>query len=123
MKDDPLDAFLALYSRETRENVLCLRKVLFAVFPNAAEQIDAKAGTITYSLTTKNTCLPVFVVVPHMKHVNLIFTQGAQIPDPQHLLNGSGKLVRHFKMRSESQTEDHAFRQLLQDALKLNYAP
>ena len=34
-------------------------------------------------------------------HVNVGFFQGAGLPDPQHLLEGSGKRMRHVKVRWE----------------------
>jgi hypothetical protein len=32
-------------------------------------------------------------------HVNVGFFQGASLPDPAHLLQGSGKFMRHIKLR------------------------
>lgn len=34
-------------------------------------------------------------------HVNLSFFQGAALPDPQHLLAGAGKFMRHVKLRPD----------------------
>jgi hypothetical protein len=113
-----LDAFLALYSRETRENVLCLRNLLLEVFPSAVEQIDAKTGIITYSLPKASEGF-VFALVPHMKHVNLLFSQGADLPDPDGLLAGTGKQARHLKIKSEAETQNPALRHLMEEALKL----
>lgn len=115
-----LDAFLALYSRETRENVLCLRTLLLEVFLGAVEQIDAKTGIITYSLPKASEGF-VFAIVPHMKHINLLFSKGAELSDPEGLLAGTGKQVRHLKIKSEAETQNPALRFLLQEALKLDY--
>jgi hypothetical protein len=116
-----LDAFLALYSRETRENVLCLRNLLLEVFPEAVEQIDSKTGIITYS-TQKASQNFVFAIVPHMKHVNLLFSKGAELPDPNKLLTGTGKQARHLKIKSEAETQNPALKLLLQEALKLDFS-
>jgi hypothetical protein len=116
-----LDAFLALYSRETRENVLCLRKLLLEVFPQAVELIDPKSGIIAYSFKTKGNSGLVFAIATHMKHVNLMFSKGAQLADPTKLLAGTGKQARHVKIKSEAETQNLALRQLLEDALKLDY--
>jgi hypothetical protein len=56
-----------------------------------------------------------------MKHVNLMFSQGAKLPDPSRLLAGTGKQARHVKITSEEQTQNPALRSLLGEALKLNY--
>ena len=114
---DQLDPFLAAFSRESRENTLCLRKMVFEVFPNVYESIDFKTGMITYSLS-KERNMWVFAIALHMKHINLIFSQGAKLPDPTKLLAGTGKEARHIKFKSESETQNIALRQLLQEALK-----
>jgi hypothetical protein len=115
--NDALNAFLAAYSREAREIALCLRILVLDVFPNALEQIDPKSGIIAYGFekTYKD---PVCAIAPHMKHVNLIFSKGAQLPDPSKLLSGTGKQARHVKIRSEAETENPAFRMLLEEAIK-----
>jgi hypothetical protein len=111
-----LDVFLSAYNRESRENTLCLRKLILEVFPNAQEKIDPQTGTLTYS--HKNQQPWVFAIGLHMKHLNLIFSQGATLPDPTGLLSGTGPSARHIKIRSEAETQNPALRQLLQDTLK-----
>ncbi len=115
-----LDAFLSSYSREAREIVLCLRKLVFDVFADGIEQVDFKSGLVAYRFNTTSKEL-VFAVVPHMKHVNLMFGRGAHIPDPFKLLTGTGMRARHIKIKSEAETDNPALRQLLKEALKLNY--
>jgi hypothetical protein len=114
--DKQLDEFLAKYSRESRENTLCLRRLLFEVFPNATEQIDSKAGLITYSYPKRNKW--VLAIVVHMKHISLIFSQGAQLSDPSALLGGRGQEARHIKIRSESETQNSDLKRILKEALE-----
>ncbi len=118
---EELDAFLSMYSREAREMALCIRALILEGFPNAAEQIDPKSGIIAYRLSGKSYKSLVFAIAPHMKHVNLMFSKGTQIPDPTNLLVGTGKQARHVKIRSEEQTQNPALRKLLQESLKLEY--
>ncbi len=115
-----LDIFLAQYSREAREISLCLRKLVLEVFPEALEQIDPKSGIIAYGFN-KTYKGVVCAIAPHMKHVNLMFSRGATLPDPAKLLVGTGKQARHVKITSEAETENPALRQLLQEAIKLGY--
>ena len=49
-------------------------------------------------------------------HVNLGFYQGALLDDPEGLLQGSGKLMRHVKLRPEREGSDAALERLLEDA-------
>ncbi len=113
-----LDAFLSAYSRESRENTLCLRKLLLEVFPTANEHIDPKTGTITYSRKNEPW---LFAIGLHLKHLTLIFSNGASLPDPAGLLSGTGPHARHIKIRSEAESLNPALRQLLVDALKQAY--
>jgi hypothetical protein len=57
-----------------------------------------------------------------MKHVNLMFSRGSQFPDPTGLLSGTGKHARHVRITSETETQNLALRQLLLDALKIDYS-
>ncbi len=115
----PLDTFLASYSREAREIALCLRKFVLEVFPDAVEQIDPKSGIIAYGFDKTYKGL-VCAIAPHMKHVNLMFSRGAVLPDPAKMLVGTGKQARHVKIKSEAETQNPALRLLLEEAVKLS---
>ncbi|HWG91934.1 MAG TPA: DUF1801 domain-containing protein [Candidatus Thermoplasmatota archaeon] len=43
---------------------------------------------------------PLLYLADYSKHVNLGFYQGAHLPDPEGLLEGTGKNLRHVKLRS-----------------------
>ena len=114
-----LDAFLSQYSREAREISLSLRTLILDVFPSAIEQIDPKSGIIAYGFTRNSYKGLVCAIQPHMKHVNLMFSKGTQLPDPSKLLVGTGKQARHVKFRSEAEIQNPALRKLLEEAMKL----
>ncbi|HXS96401.1 MAG TPA: DUF1801 domain-containing protein [Candidatus Limnocylindrales bacterium] len=42
----------------------------------------------------------------HSKGVNLFFLQGAALPDPTHILEGSGKQVRFIRLESAARLSD-----------------
>ena len=46
-------------------------------------------------------------------HVNVGFFHGAALPDPAHLLQGTGKSMRHVKLRPETLTNLAALTQLI----------
>ncbi len=122
MSEKLLDTFLIQFSRETRENVLCLRSLILDVFPSASEQIDEKSKLIAYGFDGKGNKSIVFAIMPHVKHVNLMFSKGVQLLDPTGLLSGTGKHARHVRITSEAETQNPALRQLLLDALKIDYS-
>ncbi len=49
-------------------------------------------------------------------HVNVGFYQGASLPDPERLLQGAGKFMRHVKLRPETTINDAALTKLIEAA-------
>jgi hypothetical protein len=49
-------------------------------------------------------------------HVNVGFFHGAALPDPAHLLQGTGKFMRHAKLRPGAATNAAALRRLINAA-------
>jgi hypothetical protein len=49
-------------------------------------------------------------------HVNVGFFQGAALPDPAHLLQGSGKFMRHVKLKAGMPKNDAALNNLIEAA-------
>lgn len=49
-------------------------------------------------------------------HVNVGFFNGAEIADPECLLEGTGKFMRHVKLRPERDINAHALMQLIKTA-------
>ncbi len=49
-------------------------------------------------------------------HVNVGFFLGAELADPSELLEGTGKFMRHVKLRPEREVDASALRKLIEDA-------
>ncbi|MBL1197419.1 MAG: hypothetical protein HND51_24015, partial [Chloroflexi bacterium] len=56
-------------------------------------------------------------ILPHKNWVNLGFYTGATLPDPEGLMEGTGKKLRHVKIRSIEDAERPAIRTLIAEAL------
>ena len=52
------------------------------------------------------------------EHVNLGFYYGTKLPDPQGLLEGTGRSLRHIKVKSPDAADQPAVRALLQASLE-----
>ena len=54
------------------------------------------------------------------QHVTFAFLRGAALPDPEKLLEGTGKGVRHVKLRSVADVKRPGVKKLIAEAAKLN---
>jgi hypothetical protein len=101
--DPRLLGFLAAYDPQIAELALALREMMLEAAPDAVEAIyDAyNAVAIGFSFTGRlkdSFCH----IAAYSQHVNLGFNRGATLPDPNGVLQGSGKAVRHVKIARQS---------------------
>ena len=54
---------------------------------------------------------------PHARHVNLQLAEGALLDDPAGLVEGTGKRIRHVKLRTVDDVDRPAVRALLERSL------
>ena len=66
--------------------------------PTAIERIDAGHKTINYGLGDAMGEIIVYVAA-FSQHVNLGFFDGVDLPDPDDVLQGTRKLLRHIKLK------------------------
>jgi hypothetical protein len=57
-------------------------------------------------------------ISPQRERVNLGFAHAAELPDPEGLLEGSGKEIRHVKLTSPQAAVAPAVRELIKGALE-----
>jgi len=65
----------------------------------------------------------IFSIVLYPRWVTLFFLQGAGLPDPNNLLKGSGKVVRHIVLAAAADLDKPAIRGLMTVALNRARAP
>jgi hypothetical protein len=94
---------------------LNVRKLLLLSFPDINEHIDSAAKMITYSYGNTYRDL-ICVIIPSKKGLKVGFNRGTNLPDPDKLLEGKGKISRYVSITSESVIKSEALRQLLHDA-------
>ena len=88
-----------------------LRTIVKKALPNAEEKI--KWGNPTYVLKGKN----VAWILNYKEHVDLGFFKGAMMKSP--LLEGTGKGLRHIKIRGEKDIKEREFAALVRRAEEL----
>lgn len=77
-----------------------LRLTVLAAFPDAVETFDQADGLLAIGRGRSMRDFQ-FAIIPHKAHVNLQLADGADLPDPDGRIEGTGKRIRHVKVRSE----------------------
>ncbi len=99
-----LEDFLADYKPEVSNLALLLRDLVFEIDPEVIEQIDIPAHLLAYGYAKTYTHL-MCVIILYQDYINLGFPRGVDLPDPEGLLEGTGKRARHVKIRDAAQIE------------------
>jgi len=86
-----LECYIARLPQEQQEIVVALRKIICTAAPALEETI--KWGYPCY-VGAGNVCS----IMPYKDHVNLAFFRGIELTDPDGLLEGTGKGMRHVKV-------------------------
>ena len=111
-----IDEFFSNYSEEVSSNALQLRKVLLRNLPGIIEQIDLPAKMIAYCYGQKYADM-ICTIIPSRKGLKLGFYRGVDLPDPDNLLVGTGKISRYVEISSESQIRSAALKNLIKNSL------
>ncbi|MHB8192916.1 MAG: DUF1801 domain-containing protein [Bellilinea sp.] len=89
--------YLSGFSREVQELVLKARALVFSVIPESIEQLDPSIPMIAYG--TDRTYKGLICSITIFKtYINIMLAQGANLPDPDGLLRGTGKKARHIRI-------------------------
>ena len=95
--------FLKPYDREVQKLALGLRQLVLEEMAPCRENIyDAYSAVAIGYGPTERLSDGVFHIAVYSKGVNLGFNQGATLADPNGILEGAGKQIRHIKIRSPS---------------------
>lgn len=110
------EAVIAAASPEVQALAQAARALLADVMPGITEVPWARQKIAGYGVGPKKMSQHFCYLAPFKKHLNLGFFYGADLPDPQDLLEGKGKQLRHIKIRSLEQLQAPALRALIEHA-------
>src|SRR5678810_937423 len=82
-----------------------LRAMIRAVDKDTVETVRLGDHAATYGVGPKKMTDGYAYIMPMRGYVNLGFYQGAALADPQRLLEGTGKGLRHIKIRSLAEVD------------------
>jgi hypothetical protein len=92
-----------------------VRALVRAVLPGAIEMVDRPARLIGYGRDRGYKGL-ICGIALQSSWVNLMFSKGTELPDPDRLLEGTGKRARHVKLRSIADVDRPGVRALIVEA-------
>jgi hypothetical protein len=120
-----LAGFLAKYTpsmaKEGRAALMRLRRLV----PGATQMVyDNWNGLVVGFGPSERPSDAVVSILMVSDHVSLCFLQNApELPDPKHLLKGSGNVVRHIRLESASDLDKPAIRALVKAAVARSDVP
>jgi hypothetical protein len=114
---------LSRYGGAVRNLALAARKLVLEEAPQAGEFVY-EVYTIAdhFSFTGRPGDAFVFTTT-HANWVNLGFNFGALLPDPNGLLRGDGKLIRHVRIAKDADLETPGVRDLVRAAIEVAERP
>jgi hypothetical protein len=121
--DPQLLGFLEAYDRSISDLALALREIVLEEAPDASEAIyQVYTVAIWFGFSEKMKDMFCYIAT-NARHVNLGFPNGATLPDPNGVLEGEGKKMRHIKFASEGDLERPFVRRYIQAAMEQVGAP
>lgn len=112
--DKHVEAFLSTREPEIAEVARHLSELILTLLPEAT--VSSDDDNLGFGVGTGYKGL-IFTVAPHAAHVTLGVARGASLPDPDGLLEGTGKVHRHVKLRSVADVDRPELRALMISAI------
>lgn len=111
-----IDSVLEKYNDDVKELAICLRAFVHQQLPGILEIPDPTANLIGYGYG-KGYEDGICTILLSKKGVKLGIWKGAQLPDPNKLLAGTGKVHRYVDIKTSKDIENPALAELLTTAL------
>jgi hypothetical protein len=113
-----LDHLLDKYTPEVATAARDCLKKMRARLPGATQLVYDTYNALGIGFgPSEKASKAIFSIVLYPRYLTLFFLQGVHLPDPEQLLQGSGKVVRHIKLESPTDLDRPAIRKLMSGAL------
>ena len=112
------DEALSGSSSQVEEIARRLKDLIIDVYPDVVEVPWPKQRIIGYGVGPKKMSEHFCYIGAHREHVNLRFYYGTVLPDPIGLLEGTGRKLRHIKVREVEEIAQPALYDILQSSLE-----
>src|ERR1051326_8762657 len=122
--DAQLRAFIARFSPATAKRARAILAKMRDRLPGATELVyDNYNGLVVGFAPSDRASEAPFSIVIYPTYVRLFFLDGAVLPDPEGLLEGTGKIVRSIVVDDETVIDRPAVRSLMREAVARGERP
>jgi hypothetical protein len=111
------EELLADCSDEVRAIADLLKKQILRVHGDAVQVVRLGDGAVTFGVGPKKMREGYCYLAPHGDRINFGFYQGVSLSDPEGLLEGSGKAMRHVKVSTAKLARSKAVAALIAGAV------
>lgn len=96
---------LASHTPDVQAAARALEAVIREALPDVVVHYDPGNGLLAFGRSMQMRGL-LFALIPHAGWVNLQLADGALLPSPDGLIEGTGKKIRHIKVRNAPAARD-----------------
>jgi hypothetical protein len=111
------DDVLALAEGPVARLLRATRDLVVSLDPDTVEVPRPGEKSVAYGLGPKKMSEAYVYLMPQKGYLNLGFYHGADLADPDGLLEGTGKALRHVKLASLDEVGSRAVRRLIETAI------
>ncbi len=112
MKPATWDELLARHSLEVQAAARRLEALIREELPDVVVEFDPGNALLAFGRSMKMRDL-LFALIPHADWVNLQLADGALLPNSWGLIEGTGKRIRHVKIRSSADAQADRLREVV----------
>jgi hypothetical protein len=116
---DNAEDLMPRYTDTVREISAKTRIVIKELIPGAIEQVDTSSKIIAYGYDHTYKGL-ICAIAPQKNYVNLMFSRGTELPDPAHLLEGTGAHARHVKLNTPADVGSQPLKNIILESVRLH---
>ena len=109
-----IDAYVKRKGGALAEVAQGLRQLMKKTVPGVGESVNP------WKIPTFDSNGPMCMFMIGKNHVTFVFLRGRSLPDPTGLLEGTGKNLRHVKLRKPEDLREPALKKLIHEAARLN---
>ncbi len=109
-----IDKYVAQKRAELGDVAQALRRLMKKLVPGTTESVNP------WKIPTFESNGPMCFFTVGKNHVTFGFLRGTSLPDPAKLLEGTGKNLRHVKLRTLEDLREPALKKLILAAARLN---